>query len=199
MTADLTGQRFGRLVIIRRADQNDKHNQAVWVCQCDCGKITTAITAKLKGGYKVSCGCWRNRRNGESRTRLFVIWRNMLDRCNNPKRDNYEHYGDKGVRVCSAWGDYETFKAWALSNGYRDNLSIDRIDSAGNYEPNNCRWVTQKEQMQNISSNRHISYMDKQYTVSQFADLLSVPTYTIRNHLRAGWTPERMVKYHAGI
>lgn len=199
MTADLIGQRFGKLVVIHRADQNDKHKQAIWVCKCDCGNMTTAITAKLRNGSKVSCGCWRNRRNGESRTRLFVIWRNMLDRCSNPKRDNFVHYGGRGIRVCNAWHEFEAFKAWALANGYADSLSIDRIDGDGNYEPGNCRWVTQKEQMQNVSNNRHIYYMGKQYTVSQFADLLCVPTYTIRNHLRADWSPERMVQYHAGL
>lgn len=192
---DLTGQRFGRLTVLSRAE-NTRNGTSTWLCKCDCGKLTVAPCTKLTRGLIVSCGCRRLSQNGDSNTRLYRIWYNMHKRCEDPKRDHYDKYGGRGIRVCDEWSNFSTFKKWALAHGYSDNLSIDRIDFDGNYEPQNCRWISQKEQMQNISTNRHITYNGQTYTVSQFAAFLGVPNYTIHNHLKAGWTAERMVGWH---
>lgn len=190
---DLTGQRFNKLLVIGRAE-NSKNGTSRWICKCDCGKTTIVTCTKLTRGNTKSCGCWRKRRNGESRTRLYNIWNNMHKRCENPNHGHYTRYGGRGICICEDWRHYENFKEWALSSGYKDNLSIDRINVNGNYEPNNCRWVTQKEQMNNIATNKMIIYDGKSYTASQFADFLHVPRYTIRNQMRLGWSPEKMAE-----
>lgn len=190
---DLTGKRFNKLLVIGRAE-NSKNGTARWICKCDCGNITTVACTKLTSGSTKSCGCWRKRRNGEACTRLYGIWRNMHRRCENPKHDHYDRYGARGIRVCPEWEDFESFKAWATASGYKDDLSIDRIDVNGNYEPNNCRWATQKEQMNNIATNKTLTYNGKTFTVSQFADFLHVPRYTIRNQIRLGWSAEKIAK-----
>lgn len=192
---DLTGQRFGKLVVISRAKENTRNGTTRWICKCDCGNMTTVTKTKLTRGLIVSCGCYRSSKNGESHTRLYRIWYNMHKRCEDPKKDHFDKYGGRGIRVCAEWSDFFAFKLWAMTHGYTDDLSIDRIDGDGNYEPSNCQWITQKQQMQNISTNRHITFNGKTYTVPQFADSLSVPIYSIRNHLRAGWSIEKIVEY----
>lgn len=167
---DLTGQRFGRLVVISRAKENTRNGTTRWICKCDCGNMTTVTKTKLTCGLIVSCGCYRSRRNSESYTSLYRIWYNMHKRCEDPKRDHYDRYGGLGICVCAEWSDFFTFKLWAITHGYTDDLSIDRIDGDGNYETSNCQWITQKQQMQNISTNRHITFDGKTYTVPQFAD-----------------------------
>lgn len=152
---DLTGQRFGRLIVMERLPA--RHKKTQWRCLCDCGQETEASTDHLTGGHTSSCGCLRyerlkeaNTTHGERDTRLYNIWVHIRQRCGNPQNKNFMYYGGRGVRVCIEWRDsFEAFRAWALANGYRDDLTIDRIDANGNYEPSNCRWLTQAEQNRN--------------------------------------------------
>lgn len=144
--ADLTGRRFGRLVALRRAE-NDSGGRTVWECRCDCGTIKCIRAAALTQGLTKSCGCLRH---GKSKTRLYHIWANMIQRCENPKSNRFHLYGGRGVSVCKEWReDFMNFYSWAIQNGYTDTLSIDRIDADGNYEPSNCRWATMSEQNKN--------------------------------------------------
>ena len=161
---DLTGKRYGRLVVVE-FDRLQNH-KSYWKCACDCGMTVIATGNNLRSGNTKSCGCLRretaqqqglsNTIHGEShsnRTRLYTIWSGMRQRCNNPNRDAYKLYGGKGVRVCDEWCDYENFKAWALDNGYQDNLSIDRIDPSKGYSPDNCRWITSSENTARANKN----------------------------------------------
>lgn len=144
---DISGQRFGRLVAQHRAESTDSR-VARWVCICDCGGQHVAFGHHLRSARTTECPeCWRAKRqnHNESNTRLYVIWQGMRKRCGNPKFRQFADYGGKGVCVCSEWQDFQAFKAWALSNGYTGDLTIDRIDPAGNYEPGNCEWVTRAE------------------------------------------------------
>lgn len=144
---DLTGKRFGKLVVLERVKRSRKTE---WRCKCDCGNETIVQAANLKNGHIRSCGCMiseSNTKHGKWNTRIYRIYHSMKQRCNNPNSAHYEYYGGRGIKVCSEWqDDFQTFYDWAMSHGYSDDLSIDRIDVNGNYEPSNCRWATKTTQ-----------------------------------------------------
>lgn len=156
---DLTGQRFGRLVVTSRAENRGK--QTFWNCACDCGKTVVVQGSALRGNLTLSCGCYhkdeltnRNITHGGTGTRLFRVWCSMKDRCNNPHNEHYAEYGGRGIKICDEWKDYSSFRDWAMTNGYNPKAqkgicTIDRIDVNGNYEPSNCRWVDMKIQASN--------------------------------------------------
>ena len=161
---DLVGEKYGRLTVVG-FDRIQNH-KTYWHCVCDCGLTVIATGNNLRSGNTKSCGCLqrekaaqtgkRNAKHGEShdnRTRLYSIWCGMRQRCENPNRDAYPLYGGKGVRVCDEWSEYEPFKKWAMANGYADDLSIDRIDSNGNYCPENCRWISRSENTARANKN----------------------------------------------
>jgi len=146
---DLVGKTFGRLTVLRDSGKR-RRNFKVWNCLCLCSNFTEVTTAELQSGKTKSCGCLpkgRRKKHGDSwpRIRLYKTWQNMLDRCKNKNYQFYYRYGGRGITICDEWEDYITFKTWALENGYNDNLTIDRIDNDGNYEPNNCQWLTNRE------------------------------------------------------
>lgn len=162
---DLTGKRFGRLVVIEEVEPHftpGGQKVLMWKCKCDCGteKIISGIS--LKSGATISCGCFHREQLGALRRkhgaahqeRLYGVWLNLRERCRNPNNNHYHSYGGRGINVCDDWmNDYSSFRDWALKNGYREdiresgrnNITIDRIDVDGDYEPSNCRFVTNRE------------------------------------------------------
>lgn len=157
---DLTGERFHRLTVLSRTRNHG--SRACWICRCDCGKTVIAETADLKSGNTKSCGCFhreqlaeRSVKHKESNSRLYGVWLTMKKRCYNPSSTSYKYYGGRGIKVCDEWEtDYFSFRNWAIANGYdknapRGKCTLDRINVNGNYEPDNCRWVSMKEQSAN--------------------------------------------------
>lgn len=152
---DLTGKRYGRLTVMKRSAVKKGHT--IWSCVCDCGNLIEAEAYNLTTGHTQSCGCLQKERASESNsthrmrnTRLYRIWSSMHTRCYRPSYHAFADYGGRGIAICDEWlHSFENFRDWALSHGYSDDLSIDRIDVDGNYEPGNCRWATWSEQNRN--------------------------------------------------
>lgn len=196
---DLTGQRFGRLVVLKRSDNIGK--KPAWVCKCDCGNEKIVTGGNLKSGHVSSCGClWDdvvpqnnkeiNTRHGETNTKLHKTWVNMRYRCNNPNCKSYKNYGGRGISICDEWDSYEAFRDWALSNGFDHGLSIDRIDVNGNYEPSNCRWVSTKTQNNNTRKNHYLTCNGQRHTIQEWSEITGINWTTIKARLDMGWTVE---------
>lgn len=159
MSIQMINAKFGRLKVVSQAEPT-KDNHKRWLCECECGNKTIVDGRDLRKGATKSCGCLLkeiakkkiikiNTKHGDSHTRLYNIWQNMKDRCYRINNKNYKYYGERNILVCPEWFSYMNFKDWALNNGYKDNLTIDRINVNGNYEPINCRWITIQEQQRN--------------------------------------------------
>lgn len=135
-----------------------------------------------------------NKSHGLSKTRIYRIWKGMRQRCSNPNMDHAHLYHSKGIFVCKEWDtSFEIFKSWAFSNGYADGLSIDRIDNNGNYEPSNCRWATPKQQCNNNSRNRLMTYMGKTQTAQQWFDEIGLSRGNITHRIKLGWDTEKIL------
>jgi hypothetical protein len=149
---DMLGKKFGMLTVIELAGQ-DKRKEYLWKCRCDCGNETIVLGGNLRSGHIKSCGCAKatgerngNYKGGHCKDRLYHVWMTMKQRCTNPNNGKYYAYGARGITVCEEWMEFETFRTWALENGYNPNAkygetTIDRIDVNGNYEPSNCRFT----------------------------------------------------------
>ena len=152
---DLTGRKFGRLLVLKR--ENPINKRTLWLCKCDCGKEVVVESYNLRKGHTQSCGCLQaeaaskaNKTHGLKDARIYRIWNCMKNRCYRKSYHAYKHYGGRGIKVCDEWlNDFQSFHDWAMANGYDDNLSIDRIDNNKGYQPDNCRWVTMAEQNKN--------------------------------------------------
>lgn len=185
---DLTGETFGRWVVKSRANNyRDKSGRSctAWNCVCECGTEKTVLGNSLKSGRSTSCGCAHSekasevctenfKKHGDANTRLYKIWIGMRKRCLNPKSYNYSNYGGRGIAVCDDWMSYENFRDWAVSNGYSDSLSLDRKNFDGDYSPDNCRWITTKEQNNNRRSNKYIEIDGVTHTISEWCEMYNL-------------------------
>ena len=183
---DISGKRFGKLTAIKRTIKNGNTH---WICRCDCGRETTVLTNKLLSGRTTSCGCKRRPYNGESKKELYRHYRSMKSRCS-PNYHNHNVYYDKGIRVCDEWNkpdSYPIFREWALKNGYKDGLSLDRINNDLGYSPDNCRWATMKEQQNNRSDNAVISYKGETHTLKEWSEILGLTYGMLKVRHRRGW------------
>ena len=191
---DLTGQRFGKLVVIERAFVRKK--KVYWKCQCDCGEVRYHFTDTLLRGNAKSCGCGY-RKHELSHSGLWNVFYGMRKRCLNPLAHGYENYGGRGIKVCDEWLEKDgfiKFKEWALANGYEKGLSLDRIDNNGNYEPSNCRWATDREQANNRRNNVLVTYKGETHTISEWAKKTGLKESCIRYRFHHGWKEEDLFK-----
>lgn len=199
---DLTGQRFGKLYVIKYHHSN---NGAYWLCKCDCGNETILRGSYFRYGSTKSCGCGSKeqaRKNCEkhrlsghlmSRTRIYEIWKNMKRRCYSETNKRYANYGGRGITICQEWqNDFYAFYDWAMANGYTDDLTLDRINVNGNYEPSNCKWSTWKEQANNQTRNHYITYNGETKTLKQWSEAFSIPYGAFQHRVKRGWSMERI-------
>jgi hypothetical protein len=204
---DLTGKTFGRLTCINMVGR-DSQRRALWLCKCACGNETTVVSTSLTGRKTKSCGCLHKDLTRERTTthslsidangktpRLYSIWRNMKQRCNNPNAAKFEKYGGRGIKVCEEWMDYMNFHNWAIANGYADGLTLDRKDNNSNYQPSNCRWVSVAQQNLNKSNQRLITFNGETRTILEWSNLLGMKYSTLKCRLDDyGWAIEKAFK-----
>lgn len=196
---DLRGRRFGRLTVIDASPRKDGHS-SWWVCQCDCGNIKEVSRSCLIRGASKSCGCLKHERavahgkqmmskHGWYGTRVYSVWKRIIDRCENPSVPQYKNYGGRGIRMCDEWrNNPKAFCEWAIAHGYAEGLSLDRIDVNGDYEPNNCRWITMGKQQTNKRNNVTITFNGKTQCVAEWARELGLTQHRLYQRVKAGWT-----------
>lgn len=201
---DLTGQKFGRLTILSRAE-NDRYGNACWLCACDCGQTIVARGAHLRSGNTRSCGCLdkeadnkRNYRHGLWASRIYRIYYHMRDRCYNRKSVSYPYYGGRGIAISPEWDTFEKFYVWAIENGYNYGMTIDRINVFGNYEPGNCRWIPLEAQAENTTRSHTITIGSISKTINEWAEETGLSRSTILSRLQRGWSPEDAVMKSKG-
>lgn len=198
---NLIGRTFGRLTVISRSGK-DKRGKSKWLCRCICGKEKAILADSLISGKTKSCGCLRAEispknvkvKHGMSGSRLWVIWCGMKSRCYNPKSVAFSDYGGRGIRVCDSWkSNFLEFYHWATENGYSELLTIDRINSDGNYEPENCRWATYEEQENNRRNTVFFTISGIKLSVSEWARITGIPAATLRWRIENGWDEEHLL------
>lgn len=189
---DLSGKSFGRWKVVSYA--GNRH----WHCQCKCGCMYLVYGGSLRGGKTNGCikchpAIGNRRKHGKSGTRLYNIWCAMKARCGNASNAAFPRYGGRGILVCSQWeNNFEAFRDWALTNGYRDSLTIDRVNNDKGYEPSNCRWSTYAEQNRNYSRNRYVEHQGRRALIGDFAAERGLPNDVVKNRVfRYGWTIEK--------
>ncbi len=204
---DLTNKRFGRLTVIKYVE-TDKNRKKLWLCRCDCGNKKIVPTTYLTSGDTTSCGCYRkecelinlskfwgkHKTHGLSKTRIYQIWADMKDRCNNKNNQFYKNYGKRGIKVCEDWStNFMNFYNWAINNGYTSRLTIDRIDVNGNYEPNNCRWATRKIQANNTRVTRKIVIYGEKKSAYEFEKQYGIKAHTLIDRYNKGYRDDKLI------
>lgn len=196
---DLSTSKFGLLKPLYMLDSKNK--KTLWMCKCDCGNEVIAYASNLKNGHAKSCGCLKLKAKGMSNKRIYTIYKGMLRRCYNTNDRGYKNYGAKGVIICDQWlgedGLYN-FIEWALSNGYSDNLSIDRIDVNGNYEPSNCRWANDIIQANNKRTTTFLLYNGVKKPLTQWAKEFNISPRLLHQRKRLGWTDAQCIETKIG-
>lgn len=200
---DLTGNIYGKLIVTNFAyrKRSGKNYKYYWVCQCDCGGICTVESNNLKSGITKSCGCYREdfrKKHSLSRTRIYRTWRNIKNRCKNLNGKDFNRYGGRGIDICNEWLNFDIFYDWAMANGYKENLTIDRIDNNKGYEPSNCRWATMEEQSQNTSKVISITYNNETHSLSKWARITGISRHTLYTRYKKGWDIEKMLTTKVG-
>jgi hypothetical protein len=202
---DNTGQRFGRLTalaFLRATPQGD----SLWLCQCDCGNTTHVRAGALRSGHIRSCGCLKiemvrlsHLSHGQAGTKLYKVWSEMKRRCFNPHDTGYDFYGGRGITVSESWQQFQPFYDWAMASGYREGLTIDRIDNDGNYEPGNCRWIPMAAQQRNSRRNHLLTFEGKTLPLVEWAETRGLSRYTLSTRLARHWPVEKALTQPVGV
>ena len=198
---DITGEKFGKLTVLKRVGKDGSF--ATWLCVCDCGRETIVRSRSLWSGNTKSCGCSHyfkgsahiNYKHGQSKSKLYNVWNGLKARCFNKNTKEYQYYGARGINMCAEWKEnFQSFYFWAKENGYLSGFSLDRIDNNGDYEPANCRWVTKAEQNNNKRSNVRISFKGQSKTMKQWADSFGISYKLLHSRInKLGWSFEKAI------
>lgn len=192
----LLGQKFNRLTVVEDLGNNNS-GKSYWLCRCDCGNYTKVSGGDLRNNHIKSCGCLKKEvssksKHGLSHSRIWGKWRGMIRRCENPNHHQYKNYGGRGIKVCDEWHSLEKFAEWAFSKGFDDSkgrydCTLDRIDVNGDYCPENCRWISTKENCNNKTNNLWLEYNGERHTLQEWSDITGVKRSTIKYRITHGW------------
>lgn len=201
---DMAGQRYGRVLVLEFSHRDKKLRQTKWKCLCDCGKVVILNGKTLRSGKSKSCGCYRSdlkrelayklgKRNithGCTKTSEYLVWINMHNRCYKEKDCSYKYYGAKGVIVCDRWKEFTNFLE-DMGNKPDSNYTLDRINPYGNYTPDNCRWVTKKDQQRNRREHKLLTHNGKTQCISIWAEEVGLTTNCLWRRIDNGWSVEK--------
>lgn len=199
-----SGDKFSRLTIIDPVGSMDRNHHRLLLCKCDCGTERYLPWNDIRRGSIRSCGCLqrellsaRATTHGETKCRLYRVWSGMKTRCSNPNASGYGSWGGRGITICDEWKEYGPFANWARANGFQEHLEIDRVDNDGPYSPQNCRWVTRKQNSRNKRSSRILTAFGESKTVVEWAEdeRCSVNAACIRSRLNYGYSHEAAISY----
>lgn len=194
---NIIGEKYNRLTVISEAPR--RNGRRYLNCVCDCGNETTVSYSNLVGGQVKSCGCLkkeiasaaatnRNYIHGEEGTHLYRVWSGMKTRCSNPKHVFFNRYGGRGISVCDEWLTFKGFSEWAHANGFREGLSLDRIDNDKGYSPENCRWVPKEMQQRNRTTNHYVTIDGVTLPLISWAEKNGISYNTVLSRIRYGWS-----------
>ena len=194
----MLNHRFTRLVVTSEAGRS-KSGELLWLCKCDCGNEVRVPGRALRDGITRSCGCLKRDVCAARHTKhniygypLYKCWINMKGRCTCPTNKSYKYYGGRGITLCDEWmNDPLAFYNWALENGWRKGLTIERMDVDGPYSPDNCTWATRAQQSNNMRTNHQITYNGRTQNLSQWADELGIPRQRLSYRINKGWPIEK--------
>lgn len=200
----LDGKKFGRLTVLKFHDirtRKENKKESRWLCKCDCGNETVVVGSSLKSGKTQSCGCLNREvtkeiftTHGLSYEKLYFVWKAMIARCENEEHPNFKDYGGRGIEVCEKWHDLKVFIDWSKENGYKEGLELDRINNGGNYEPNNCRFVTRKKQTRNTRRNINVTIDGQTKTLTEWAEIHNLNVNTVQYRYYRGDRGARLVR-----
>ena len=200
---NLKNKTFGRLKVIEMTDKR-RHGSVVWKCLCECGNIIEVTTNCLTRWKTKSCGCYciaTRKENcaktftthGQSKSKLYHVWQGIKRRCYSLNSKAYKDYGGRGIIVCDSWKtNFQNFQTWAMNNGYKEGLTIERINVNGNYEPNNCTWIPLKKQNMNRRTTHYLTYNGETLSITEWARITGIPRKTISQRINNyHWTVEK--------
>lgn len=184
---NLTGEKFNMLYVIKEATPTKSR---MWVCLCDCGNMKVTASSNLVNGNVKSCGCLKRTNKKiyeETHARVRRIWVHMHNRCYKPATPHFERWGGRGIVVCNEWHKFTAFKEWAYKNGYSKDLTIDRINNDGNYEPSNCRWSTVTIQNRNRRTNLYFTIDGHTESFAGLCEKFGISRTIAWRRLKRGW------------
>lgn len=204
---DYTGEKFGKWTVIGKAPNHitrGGYPVSMWDCVCECGTRRAVRGNDLRLGKSVSCGCSlaenpAARKHGAAGSHLYKVYYGMKARCYNPNNKNYKHYGGRGIEICEEWRSFEAFAEWADKSGYAEGLTIERKDVNEGYCPQNCCWITQKEQTRNKRNTVYITAQGETKTLLEWAKQLNVPASMLKARQARGWTDEEIISIPKGM